>query len=246
MKKTVAFTIADKKNLEWATMCALSFKHFHPNVDFFIVGDKQLDETKIPRPHIFYIATPLFGRNLMKEYDQVIKIDADSIITAPLDVIDDPEDFDVGVVYNWTRDQISDNVKVWDIDPHMYFNNGFVVFRSKELLDHIWLLCNRPNITNYPYREQDILNIVSFYGNYEVKRLDDGDSWYGLRSKSEWSKCIMENGFITLKKTKDYFPERDKIIRVLHWAGGNQDIKMNYRAYFNEECSDYIASLFKK
>jgi hypothetical protein len=242
--KTVAFTVADSKNLVWAKALEKSFKHFHPDIPFIIYDDEAINKSGVYRPAIFYVATPFYGRKLIKEYDQVIKIDADSIITAPLDIIESPETFDVGVVYNYTRDIISEGIKVWDIDPKLYFNNGFVIFRSKEILEHIWLLCNRPNIVNYPFREQDILNIVCFYGNYMVKRLDDGDSWYGLRSKSEWSKCIMENGLITLKKGKDFYPEKDKIIRALHWAGGNQDIKMNYRAFFSEEVSDYIASFY--
>jgi hypothetical protein len=243
--KTVVFTIADSKNLEWAKMCEKSFHHFHPDIPFIIYGEKEIEETKIAKPNIFYIATPYFARKLIGEYDQVLKIDADSIVAAPLDILDDQTEFDVATVYNWTRDKISDIVKVWDVDPKTYMNNGFVVFRSKEFLDHLWNLCSRPNVANYPFREQDILNILVFYGNYEVKRLDDGDSWYGLRSKSEWSKAVMENGLITLKKAPDMYPPRDKILRVLHWAGGNQDIKMNYRAYFNEEVSDYIASLLK-
>jgi len=242
--KTVAFTIADSKNLPWAKGLEKSFKHFHPDIPFIIYGDKEIAETGLPRPYVFYISTPLFARQLLKEYDQVLKVDADSIITAPLEAMDSPETFDVGVVYNWTRDKISNEVKVWDITPQSYYNNGFVLFRSKEFVEHLWKLCKRPNIENYPYREQDFLNIITHYGNYEVKVLDDWDSWYGLRSKSEWNKCIMENGLITLKKGADRYPERDKVIRAIHFAGGNLDVKMNYRAYFSEEVSDYISKIY--
>lgn len=242
--KTCLFTVADEKNLKWAKSLEKSFKHFHPDIDFIIYGDKEINSTGISRPDIFYVATPYFARELIKKYDQVVKIDSDSIVLAPLEILDSPEKFDLGVVYNWTRDAISETVKVWDIAAQSYVNNGFVVFRSPEVIEHIWALCNKPNIFNYPFREQDMLNIVAYYGNYEVKFMDNFDSWYGLRSKSEWNKCIMENGLIVLKKSFDNFPERDKVIRLIHWAGGNADIKMNYRVYFNQEVQDYIFKIY--
>ncbi len=243
--KTICYTIADAKNLAWAKSLEKSFKHFHPDIPFIIYGDKEIKETGIQTPHFFYLATPYYARQLIKEYQQVIKIDADSIITAPLEIIDNPENFDVGVVFNWTRDAISNTVKVWDITPQGYFNNGFVVFRSAELIEHIWKLCNQAYFRNYPFGEQDMLNIVCYYGNYKVKCLDMGDSWYGLRSKSEWSKAIMRDGLMVIPKGKDLFPEQDKTIRAIHFAGGKVDVKMNYKIYFNEECSEYMDSLIK-
>jgi hypothetical protein len=244
--RSVCFTIADAKNLQWAKMCEKSFKHFHPDIPFIIYGDKEIDETQISRPTVFYLSTPYFARKLIKEYDQVVKIDADSIVTAPLEILESPEDFDVGVVYNWTRDKISETIKVWDVLPQGYFNNGFVIFRSAELIEHIWKLCNEKFFSNYQFREQDMLNIVVYYGNYKVKPIDVGPSWYGLRSKSEWIKAIMKDGLIVVPKAPDLFPEHDKVLRVLHWAGGTTtDVKLNYRAFFNEEVSDYIETLIK-
>lgn len=245
MKKTIVYTIADARNLKWAQSLEKSFKHFHPDIPFIIYGDKEIAETKIPIPHFFYLSTPYYARQLIKEYDQVLKLDADSIITAPLEVLTSPETFDVGVVFNWTKDEISQRVKVWDVTPIGYFNNGFVLFRSAEIIEHIWKLCNQNYFINYPYREQDMLNIVCYYGNYNVKMLDTGDSWYGLQSKSEWNQAIMHKGLMVIPKNPNMFPAQDKVVRCIHWAGGNMDVKMNYRAYFNDECSDYIESLIK-
>lgn len=243
--KTCVFTIADSKNLPYAKMMEKSFKHFHPDIPLFIYGDKEIKETGIPTPDFFYLSTPYYARKLIKEYDQVIKIDADSLITAPLEIIDNPEEFDVAVVYNWTHDTYSENVKVWDVTPMGYINNGFVVFRNEELINHIWKLCTSIFFNNYQFREQDMLNIVCYYGNYKVKLLDIEDSWYGLRSKSEWNKAIMRDGKIVIPKSPTNFPDRDKIIRCIHFAGGNVDVKMNYKIYFNEEVSTYLDSLLK-
>jgi lipopolysaccharide biosynthesis glycosyltransferase len=245
VQKTIVFTIADEKNMPFAKMMEKSFKHFHPDVPLIIYGDKEIKESNIPTPHFFYLSTPYFARQLIKEYEQCVKIDADSIITAPLEIIDSPENFDVGVVFNWTRDAYSNQVKVWDITPQGYFNNGFVVFRSEELINHIWKLCNEAYFPNYQFREQDMLNIVAYYGNYKVKVLDINNSWYGLQSKSEWNKAIMQNGKIVIPKGKDMFPMMDKTLRVIHYAGGEQGVKGNYKIYFNEEVSSYIDSLIK-
>jgi lipopolysaccharide biosynthesis glycosyltransferase len=243
--KSVAFTIADEKNLPFAKMMEKSFKHFHPNIPLIIYGDKEIAQTGIPTPHFFYLSTPYYARQLIKEYDQVIKIDADSVITAPLECLESPETFDVGVVYNWTRDAYSNQVKVWDITPQGYFNNGFVVFRSEEFIEHIWKLCNQAYFPNYQFREQDMLNIVAYYGNYKIKLLDHGNSWYGLQSKSEWTKAIMKDGLMVIPKGKDMFPAVDKTLRIIHYAGGEAGIKGNYKIYFNDECSAYIDSLIK-
>ncbi len=185
MIKTCAFTIADAKNLPWAKMMEKSFHHFHPDIPLIIYGDKEIAEVGMHPSQFFYLATPYYARKLIKEYDQVLKLDADQIITAPLEILDSPENFDVGVVYNWTRDRISETIKVWDVTPQGYFNNGFVVFRNADLIEHIWKLCNERYFSNYQFREQDMLNIVCYYGDYKVKPIDVGDSWYGLRSKSE-------------------------------------------------------------
>lgn len=238
--RSVFFTIADENNMAYAKMLEKSLKHFNPDIPLIIYGEKEIAETGMKKPDIFYIATPYFARKLIKEYDQVIKIDADSIVTAPLEIVNNVEHFDLAVTYNWTRDAYSDQVTVWDILPKQYVNNGFVVFRSKEVIEHIWFLCGRPNLQNYQMREQDMLNIVTYYGHYDVKFMDNGDSWYGLRSKSEWLKCIMKNGLITLLPTADGFPEREKTVRIIHFAGGNEGIKMNYKIKFNEEVSNYI------
>lgn len=243
MLDTVAYTIADEKNMKWAKMCEKSFKHFHPDVPFIIYGDKEIKETGIPTPDFFYFSTPYYARKLIKQYRQCLKIDADSIVTAPLEVIDSPESFDVATVYNWTRDEYSNQVKVWDITPQGYFNNGFVVFRSERLIEHIWSLCKKPFFPNYQFREQDMLNIACYYGDYKIKLLDVGASWYGLQSKSEWTKAIMRDGQIVIPKGLDRFPQNDKVLRCIHFAGGELAAKMNYKIYFVDEVSAYLDTL---
>jgi hypothetical protein len=55
----------------------------------------------------------------------------------------------------------------------------------------------------------------------------------------------MRDGLMVIPKGKDLFPEQDKTIRAIHWAGGKVDTKMNYRVYFQQEVQNYIDEILK-
>lgn len=233
--KRVAFTIADQENMPYAKMMANSLMKFHPDLDLIIYTEKDVGE-KIN----FYRATPMFAKELIKRYDVVLKIDSDSIITGNLDYIFEQEyDFGGVINYNRTDPKTFGYVKVWDVDPFEYFNAGFVALKSKRFIDHWWSLCNGPHFNNYQYKEQDLMNIMIHYGDYKIKSFDRPDkvydyhAWHGLLSKGEWNKIIMKGDELVLPKNKEY-PEEDKIIKVIHWAGGKSE-KMNYRIFFKED-----------
>ena len=93
-------------------------------------------------------------------------------------------------------------------------------------------------------REQDLLNILCYYGNYKVKVLDEGPNWYGLAAKADWSTAFLRGTDIVIPKSDTV--EKEKILKVIHFAGGEMGTKMNYEAYFSQEVSDYINSLCKE
>lgn len=238
--KAVFFTIADNNNLKWAKQLGNSLAKFHKDIPFKIIGQKELDENKDPAK--FYRATPYYASKLLEEYDLVIKIDADSIVTGSLDyVLNMP--YDVATVYNWNRvdPPIYGEIGLATIAPQEYFNNGFVALRSKEFVKEWLRLCYSPHFDRMPYREQGFLNILAYYRNYEVVCLDDYNpltnysAWHGLRSKGEWNKIVIRDDKLILPKAPNNYPEMDKEIKVIHWAGGNDQNKMNYRIYFNED-----------
>ncbi len=242
-KKQIAFCVADENNLKYAKMMENSLRKFHSEEELplVIIGPKELAE--IERQDKFYLMTPLIARRLIKDYDLVIKLDADQIIVGDLNYILDNKDYDVGCVLNFSRSDFKEfgPITVWDIPPTDYMNCGFVAMRNEEFIEHWWKLCNGPHFNTYQYREQDLMNILYHYGNYKTKCFDYYDevtgysSWHGLLSRGEWPKVKLVGDKLMLEKTADEYPNRDIQLRCIHWAGGNTPNKLNYRLFFNDE-----------
>jgi hypothetical protein len=152
-------------------------------------------------------------------------------------------DYDVACVNNSNPRELKKlEILVWNINPLAYVNCGFVAMRNKEFIEH-WLgLCYSEHFYYYRYREQDLLNILAFYGNYKVKLLDQGDSYYGLASKGYWNMIELRDGKLVLPKREEW-PDQDKEIKVIHVAGGNDPMKMNLRPYFKEEVIKHLEKL---
>lgn len=245
--KACIFTIADKNNEWMIPMLKNSLRKWHSESDLplIVCGEEEL--SKIDDPHKFYRATPMFARELLKEYDLVIKADCDQLFFGDINHILNSE-YGVGVVYNWNRVDplIYGEVALLTIHPRQYYNCGLVAMRDKRFVDNWWNLCNSPHFYGMPMREQGFLNILCHYGDYDVKCFDDFDKmvrhngWYGLASKSEWLKAELIDGKVIIPKAEDGYPDRDKEVHVIHFAGGNDSKKMAYRTAFSEEMISYI------
>ena len=181
MKKAF-FSIADINNIKYFEKLKNSFKKFHPNEELILFGEEEI---RIANDQwFFYRATPYCARKLMNEgYDWLCKLDADTIITGNLDHIWEDE-YDVAVVQNANpREMKIYPVGVLDINPMEYVNCGFVVMKNRSFVDHWWRLCKSKHFEPYQFKEQDLLNIMVYYGNYRVKFLDKSNKWHGLISK---------------------------------------------------------------
>lgn len=252
--KKIAFTIADNNNIKYAENMVKSLRKFHGKDEIDVKIYREDDIAKYKDPNFFYRATPIIAQELIKDYEMVLKLDADQLITGSLDYIINSEGWDVGTVYNWnpTDPKTYGVVTVATIDPIMYFNCGLVAMRSKAFIDHWKFLCFTEHFDKMRYREQDLLNVMCHYGNYKVRSFDDPDktnqyaAWHGLRSKGEWIKIVVKDGELVLPAdTETGYPHVDTKIKVLHWAGGNEPIKQNYRIGFNEEVIEYLDNLLK-
>lgn len=256
-KPVIAFTIADDKNIEYAKMLENSLRKFHSSTEIplkFVTGDDLDIELDIDT-NFFYRATPVIAERLIKEYDLVLKFDADQIVTGSLDYILKTKDYDVGTVMNWNRvdPQTYGYVQGWGILPPEYFNCGFVAMRSEAFVHHWNVVCHSPQFDRLQYREQDLLNILCYYGNYNVRCFDHGDgianyyAWHGLISKGEWLRAEMKGNDIIVPadpQAQGAF-SREWVIKLLHWAGGEGATKMNYKTRFNEDVIkrlDYLVS----
>lgn len=242
--KIIAFTVADENNMPYAKKMANSFNYFHPDIEVKIYTQEDIGD-KIN----FYRQKPFFARELIKEYDLVIGLDADQIITGDLSYIFDRE-FDLAVPNNFCRSDVPKYgyVTVFDIPPDQYMNCGLVMMKSKEFVDHWWNLCNSYHFEKLRYKEQDIMNIMIHYGRWNTIALDSPknmDAWHGLLSKGEWLKMKLVDGKLILPKADDMYPEADKEIKVMHWAGGGNEPKLNYRITCSEEVIKYLDKLVK-
>lgn len=247
MKPVCFFSIAsDEKNKEYLKMMSNSLKKFHPDIPHLIWDEEKVK--KYDDPMWLYRSSPAIMYELRNDYDLIIQINVDQIVTGPLDAML-KGDYELGVVYNYNRidPTMFNPVSVLDIPNQYYYNLGTVAVRSKRLIEQWYKLVYSYHFTNYQYREQDLMNIMAYYGDYKVKCFDEYDpktkesSWWGLKSKGEWHKCIMRGEKMILPRAIDGYPERDKEIKIIHWAGGNSPMaKMNYRTYFSDECVIYL------
>lgn len=236
------FTVADNNNLKWAKQLENTLRKFHSSEEcpFVIIDQKELDKWEDKAK--FYRATPYYAEKFMEEYDLVIKIDSDSLITGSLEYVFNMP-YDVATVFNWNRvdPPMYGEIGLATIAPPEYYNCGFVAMRSREFVKRWKALCYSKHFDRMPYREQGFLNILTHYGEFNVLPLDDYNpilnysAWHGLRSKGEWNKIILKDDKLILPKAENQYPEMDKEIKVIHWAGGNDTGKMNYRVYFNED-----------
>ena len=178
-KKRIVFVPADNNHLEEFKKFENSLRKFHDEENLPLL---RFDNTT-GDPKFWYRAKPIIARELIKEYETVIGMDSDQIICGDISEIwNDSEYFDVGVVMN----DPSYPIGLWDISPNPnthYYNNGLVVLRSKEFVDHWHRLCFSSHFERYQFREQDLLNILcSDYHNYKVKWLEEKD-FYGEQAK---------------------------------------------------------------
>ena len=222
-----------------------SFKKFHPNDDFILFSDDDIKQTNDNM--IFYRAASYFARKLFDAgYTEVCKLDADTIVLGNLDHIWEG-DYDMAVVNNANPKEFKTYpVSVWDIDPLAYVNAGFVVMKSERFINHWLNLCYSPHFNNYQMKEQDLLNILVFYGDYRVKLLDASNKWHGLVSKQYTPNAVLKDGKVILPKNDEWPKDEDKQIVAYQFAGGhNAPDKGKYQLYFNEEVTKYIDRLVK-
>ena len=241
--KVCFFSIASKDHMKYFEMMKNSLSKFHPNIPLLLWDDNKIDKYK--DKEFFYRATPIIAKELIDQYDCVVKLDADQIITGDLSHIWEG-DYDVAVVNNSNpREQKIYPVSVWNINPLAYVNCGLVAMKSKRFIEHWFNQCFSNHFSTYQFREQDLLNILLQYGDYKVKRLDEGNKSHGLISKGYWPELYLKDGKLIFPQTDGWPTQGNTQIVVLHWAGGNSVDKMNFRIRFKPEVVKFLEGLVK-
>ncbi len=247
--KVVVFTIADANNMKYYERMKNSLRKFHSEEELPLLLWNQAKIESYNDPAFFYRATPIIARQLLKDYDLVLKIDADSIITGDLNHIINDTSYDLAAPLNWNRydPQVFGQVSVVDVPPTMYLNCGLVAMRNRELVEKWFRLCHSQHFGAYQYREQDLLNIIAFYFDWKVKNLDAEDTWNGLISKGEMMRFELKDGKLIVPAAKDHFPDKDMVVKVIHLAGGNTiGDKMDFlNTHTKPEILAYLQDLIK-
>lgn len=248
MNKRIAFTIAGSEDLKYADKMIKSLRKFHTEEELpiVVIGGEKLDTLLKQDPMFYYRATPIIAKDLWRQgYNEIIKIDADSVITGDISHVW-KGDFEVGVVNNGNpRETAKYPVSVWNIHPYSYVNAGFVVMKSARFIDHWFNLCNSVHFDYYQMKEQDLLNIMVFYMDFKVAFLDGGNKWHGLISKQYGPLMKVVDNKLILPKNEEWPANEDKEICVIHFAGGRMPDKMNFKLYFKEEVVKWLEKLTK-
>lgn len=264
-KPVVVFTTADKNNYQYAVMLLNSLRKFHDWPVILVTDEKDPEKLKqLPKdvevkdlepyikidPNFFYRQKPILGEEYIKDYELVLGLDSDQIITGSLDYILETKDYDVGTVINWNRTDPKEYgaVQGWGILPVEYMNCGLVAMRNEKFV-HDWkVLCFSNQFERMKYKEQDLLNAMIYFGNWNVRCFDHFDgpasytAWHGLLAKGEWNRAVLKDDTIVIPKGEGTspFPDRDVELKVIHFAGGQGSTKMNYKTRFNDEVSERI------
>jgi hypothetical protein len=269
-KPVIIFSTADKRNFPHAVSFFNSLTKFHQpgELDMLLYTDEDNPDQlkRLPKgvrtaditpflandPAFWYRQKPIISEPLLDQYEVVIGADADQLVLGDISYLWKTEGYDVATVINWNRvdPQLYGFVEIGRIGiaPIEYFNCGLVALRSKKFA-HVWKSnCFYTQFERMQYREQDILNIMCYFGNWNVRCLDHQDTlanvnaWWGLIAKGELNRAELRGEEIVVPKGEGDtpFPPVDTTLKIVHLGGGAGAPKDNWGAYFNPAVMERI------
>lgn len=185
-----------------------SIKHFHPEIPLIVFRDNDINELRKIQPSLdLFKAKATAAKTLYNDYDLVINIDADHFIFDRLDEILE-NDYDVAAPSNYNLyENVSISLKsyrsnVYDVVPEKtYIQAGLIASSNKLFWDTYETVCMK-HADGMTCRDNDILNLIIQFGNFNFKLLD-GDydvfsphrkAFYGCSSLNlENQITIMDN-----------------------------------------------------
>lgn len=181
-KPAVCFTIVDDRYyIPVGTLTFInSFKKFHPDIPLVVFRQDMIDKVFAEKKINFYMAKPTFAKLLTDEYDLVVNMDADTVVTGRMSKVFD-EEYEVGGA--WNKNDYED-ASFDEIKPEMYVQAGLVGSRNPKFWD-IWEEANK-NAMRYVRQENDVLNAI-WYRDPDVKNMikviyDEKEDYYGCKS----------------------------------------------------------------
>jgi len=215
--KTCFFTIVDDRFYypAGAHVMVNSFRRFHPDIDLIVFRQDTIDKVFKEKGINFYQAKPTFAKLLTKEYDLIVNIDCDHVITGRLDSIL-KGDYDVGAPWNFND---YENASFENITETMYLQAGIVASTSVKFWD-TWEEANQ-NAMRYLRKENDILNLVVYnqMPQLKLKIFDKEKDYYGCKSLGREPEFRIEDNRLMC---------RGEQIFAYHFARGNVFPKLHF------------------
>jgi hypothetical protein len=168
-----------------------SFKRFHPDIDLVVFRQNTVDKLFKEKGINWFTATPYFAELLFNDYDLIVKMDADHVVTGRMAEIFDRVDYDVAGPWNFND---YENASFENITEKMYVQGGLIASTKKEFWLK-WQEMNK-NAKNYPRRENDILNLLVYNEMPEeltLKIVDKDKNYYGCKSLNREREFYLEN-----------------------------------------------------
>jgi|TARA_B100000035_G_scaffold301192_1_gene297549 hypothetical protein len=233
-----------------------SVKYFHPEVDHVIFDTKMTEQIHEQLPWmkpIWMMSTTCLP--FVENYDMVIHLDADAVVTGPMTEFFESDEDIIGVRNNNSLDNAScgPGITVTHLPPfgngeqipiQNFINAGMIGANSKQFW-YDWHSLNveaariKREVNPYAHGigdEQDTLNQIFNSDKYSTKIVDamgTGVS-YGLCSTwgqnthwDSWSQIYVKDDRLYLDDPKTGEP---MCIKVMHQAGGHAAAKLNREA----------------
>lgn len=179
--KKVCFTAVDDRLYypEGTHIMINSFKRFHPDIDLVVFRQDTVDRLFGEKKINWYQAKPHFAELLFNDYDLIVNMDADHIITARMTEVFDNVDYDVAMPWNFND---YENASFENITEEMYLQAGMVASTRKDFWVK-WQEMNE-NAMDYVRKENDIVNLLIYneMPDLKLKILDKEKDYYGCKS----------------------------------------------------------------
>lgn len=260
MKKILVSTWCtdDYSELLGVEKLANSIKYFHPEVDHVIFDTKMTEQihTEMPwmKPIWMMAATCL---PFVEEYDMVVHLDADAVVTGPMTEFFESEEDIIGVRNNNSLDKASGHdfgITITHLPPfgngqqipiQNFINAGMIGANSRQFW-YDWHNLNieaariKTEVNPYAHGigdEQDTLNQIFNSDMYNTKIVDAMGSnvSYGISNHwgkndnhwESWSQIYVKDDRLYLDDPKTGKP---MCIKVMHQAGGHAAAQLNRAA----------------
>lgn len=232
--KKIAFTAVDDRLYypEGTHIMVNSFKRFHPDIDLVVFRQDTVDRLFREKNINWYQAKPFFAEFLENDYDLIVNIDADHVITSRLDDVFDNIDYEVGFPWNYND---YENASFENITEEMYLQAGMVASTNKEFWAR-WRKANK-HAMKYVRKENDIVNLLVYneMPDLKLKIFDKEKDYYGCKSLGREEAFYIED---------DKLMCRGEQVKAYHYARGGKFPKLDFETMpLRDEVKEWLMNL---